>query len=144
MPERPVTLLVGTKRGLFIVRSDDERDRWHVSTPRLNGREVYHAFIDPRDGTAWAATDHAVWGAHVHRSDDGGQTWETLATAPHYDDERGLAAIWHLAPGPADAPDAIYAGPGAIYAGIEPAGLFVSGDRGETWQPVAALNDHPT
>src|SRR5690606_37794252 len=108
-------LLVGTKRGLFVVTSDAQRDVWTVSPPRLAGREVYHAFIDARDGTAWAATDHAVWGAHVHRSTDGGTTWETLGTAPHYADERGLKAIWHLAPGPA-------ASPSTLYAGIEPAG----------------------
>ncbi|MBR9988830.1 MAG: hypothetical protein KFH98_03685 [Gemmatimonadetes bacterium] len=130
-------LLVGTKRGLFVLDGDGTRAQWRISPPRLTGREVYHAFIDPRDGTAWAATDHAVWGAHVHRSDDGGDTWETLGSAPHYDDERGLTAIWHLAPGPATQPD-------TIYAGIEPAGLFVSHDRGESWQPVDALNEHPT
>ncbi|HEX2166373.1 MAG TPA: hypothetical protein VHG09_03950, partial [Longimicrobiales bacterium] len=62
---------------------------------------------------------------------------ETLGSAPHYADERGLEAIWHLAPGPAEAPD-------TVYAGIEPAGLFVSHDRGESWQPVPALNDHRT
>ena len=132
-----VTLLIGTKRGLFIARSDGGRAHWHISPPRLAGREVYHAFIDPRDGTAWAATDHAVWGAHVHRSTDAGETWETLGTAPHFDDERGLKAIWHLAPGHAAQPD-------TLYAGIEPAGLFVTHDRGESWQPVSALNDHPT
>jgi hypothetical protein len=132
-----VTLLIGTKRGLFIARSDADRARWEISEPRLTGREVYFAFIDPRDGTAWAATDHTVWGAHVHRSDDGGETWETLEAAPHYDDGRGLKAIWHLAPGPR-------AEPGTLYAGIEPAGLFITRDRGASWQSVSALNDHPT
>lgn len=131
------TLLIGTKRGLFVARSDDDRATWHISEPRLAGREVYHAFVDPRDGTAWAATDHPVWGAHVHRSDDLGENWIVLGSAPHYDDDRGLAAIWHLAPGPAGQPD-------TMYAGIEPAGLFVSHDRGGTWQPVAALNEHST
>jgi hypothetical protein len=134
---RTTTLLIGTKRGLFIAHSDVDRATWRISPPHLAGREVYHAFIDPRDGTAWAATDHTVWGAHVHRSDDGGETWDVLGTAPHYADERGLTAVWHLAPGPASRPD-------TIYAGIEPAGLFVSHDRGATWQPVSALNEHPT
>jgi photosystem II stability/assembly factor-like uncharacterized protein len=132
-----VTLLIGTKRGLFIARSDSARSDWHISPPHLAGREVYHAFIDARDGTAWAATDHAVWGAHVHRSEDGGATWDVLGTAPHYADERGLKAIWQLAPGPATAP-------ATMYAGIEPAGLFVSHDRGASWQPVSALNEHAT
>jgi photosystem II stability/assembly factor-like uncharacterized protein len=132
-----VTLLIGTKRGLFIARSDDARTEWRVSEPRLAGREVYHAFIDARDGTAWAATDHAVWGAHVHRSRDAGETWELLDSAPHYDDERGLRAIWYLAPGIATEPN-------TIYAGIEPAGLFRSADSGASWHPVTPLNEHPT
>lgn len=135
MPE--TTLLIGTKRGLFVARSDATRAAWRISEPRLVGREVYHAFVDPRDGTAWAATDHAVWGAHVHRSTDGGDTWEVLASAPHYEDPRGLKAIWFLAPGPASRRD-------TLFAGIEPAGLFRSDDRGESWQPVSALNEHPT
>jgi hypothetical protein len=133
-----VLLFVGTKRGLFVLGSDSERARWTISPPRLVGREVYHAFLDPRDGrTVWAATDHAVWGAHIHRSDDRGESWQVLAAAPHYTDHRGLKAIWALAPGPATEPD-------TLYAGIEPAGLFVSRDRGEGWEGVAALNDHPT
>lgn len=130
-------LLIGTKRGLFVARSDDARVDWRISEPVLAGREVYHAIVDPRDGSIWAATDHTVWGTHVHRSTDGGTTWETLATAPHYEDERGLDAIWHLAAGPADRP-------GTMFAGIQPAGLFVTRDYGTTWLPVDALNEHDT
>jgi photosystem II stability/assembly factor-like uncharacterized protein len=132
-----VTLLIGTKRGLFVAHSDARRAAWTLSDARLVGREVYHAIIDPRTGIAWAATDHAVWGAHVHRSDDGGETWDVLESAPHYTDERGLKAIWFLAAGPPDEPD-------TLYAGIEPAGLFVTRDAGASWQPVDALNEHPT
>jgi photosystem II stability/assembly factor-like uncharacterized protein len=131
------TLLIGTKSGLFIARSTDGRRTWQIDAPRLVGREVYHAIIDARTGHAWAATDHAVWGAHVHRSTDGGATWDVLPTAPHHADERGLKAIWFLAPGPADAPD-------TLWAGIEPAGLFVTRDAGASWEPVASLNEHPT
>jgi hypothetical protein len=131
------TLLIGTRRGLFVARSRDGRATWHMGEPRLIGREVYHAIIDPRTGTAWAATDHAVWGAHVHRSTDGGDSWDVLPGAPHHDDDRGLKAIWFLAPGPPDEPD-------TLYAGIEPAGLFVSHDAGASWRSAAALNSHPT
>jgi len=133
-----VLLFVGTRRGLFIARSDGARERWQISPPLLAGREVYHAFLDPRDPrTAYAATNHAVWGAHVHRSDDAGMTWDVLAEAPHHADERGLEAVWEVAPGRPDEPD-------VVFAGIQPAGLFVSEDRGESWRAVAALNDHPT
>ncbi|MFW6079711.1 MAG: WD40/YVTN/BNR-like repeat-containing protein [Gemmatimonadota bacterium] len=135
---RGVFLLVGTRRGLFTLRSDPERERWRVSGPALEGREVYHAVFDPRDGdTAWAATRHDVWGAHVHRSDDRGERWRTLEAAPSHADERGLDAIWHLAPGPADSPD-------TLLAGIQPAGLFVSHDAGASWRPFPALDGHPT
>lgn len=133
-----VILFVGTKRGLFLVRSGADRTRWTMAPPLLAGREVYHAWLDPRDArTAWAATDHAVWGAHVHRSKDRGESWEVLQAAPRHADERGLKAIWHLAPGHATEPD-------TLYAGVEPAGLFVSHDRGESWESIRSLNDHPT
>lgn len=132
-----VVLLVGTKRGLFVFRSDAARQQWQSSGPHLIGREVYHAMRDARDGTMWAATDHVVWGAHLHISRDSGETWELLESAPHYSDERGLKAIWYIAPGHATSP-------ATLYAGIEPAGLFRSDDRGASWQSVNALNEHPT
>ncbi len=133
-----VLLLIGTRRGLFVARSSPDRASWDISEPRLVGNEVYHALLDPRDGrTAWAASAHKVWGAHVHRSDDAGASWTILEAAPHYEDDRGLEAIWCVAPGPPSRPE-------ALYAGIEPAGLFVSEDRGVSWRGVASLNDHPT
>jgi photosystem II stability/assembly factor-like uncharacterized protein len=131
-----ITLLVGTRRGLFIARSAD-RSGWEVAGPHLEGREVYHAIRDPRTGSLWAATDHKVWGPHVHRSRDGGASWELLDAAPHHPDQRGLEAIWFLAAGPPDRPD-------TLWAGIEPAGLFVTHDAGSSWEPVSSLNDHPT
>jgi len=132
-----VVLCIGTKRGLFLARSPDRRS-WRVGEPLLAGREVYHAWLDPRDPRrGWAASDHKVWGPHVHRTGDGGETWQVLESAPHHDDARGLTAVWHLAPGAPCEPD-------TIYAGIEPAGLFVSRDAGATWQGLSALNHHPT
>jgi hypothetical protein len=132
-----VVLCIGTKRGLFLARSRD-RQSWQLSEPLLTGREVYHAWLDPRDHRrGWAASDHKVWGPHVHRSSDGGVTWDVLEAAPHYPDERGVTAVWHLAPGPDTEPR-------TLYAGIEPAGLFVSHDDGGSWQELSALNRHPT
>jgi photosystem II stability/assembly factor-like uncharacterized protein len=135
-----IRLLIGTKRGLFVAHSDAARERWMISPPKLVGHEVYHAILEPRDGrTAWAATDHAVWGAHVHRSDDAGESWTVLESAPHHGDERSLEAIWFLAA--AGDPET---SPTMLYAGIEPAGLFVSEDGGASWSAVASLNEHPT
>ncbi|NJD11022.1 MAG: hypothetical protein FIB01_11515 [Gemmatimonadetes bacterium] len=130
-----IVLCIGTKRGLFLARSED-RAAWRLSEPLLVGREIYHAWLDPRDPRrGWAASAHKVWGPHVHRTLDGGRTWDVLEAAPHFPDERGLGAIWHLAPGP---------GGDTLLAGIEPAGLFVSRDAGESWDEVQALNRHPT
>jgi hypothetical protein len=138
LPRMHVLLMIGTRRGLFLARSTPGRDAWELSEPRLVGHEVYHALLDPRDGrTAWAASAHKVWGAHIHRSDDRGEHWTVLESAPHYPDERGLAAVWCLTPGAATEPE-------VLYAGIEPAGLFVSGDRGASWEGVTSLNEHPT
>ena len=130
-------LLIGTKRGLFIAGTDGARGTWRLSPPALEGREVYFAMRDARDGALWAATRHRVWGAHLHRSDDGGASWQTLAAAPVGGDEGALEAIWTLAPGGAGEPD-------TLYAGVQPAGLFVSRDRGASWQPVSSLNEHAT
>lgn len=132
-----ILLLVGTKRGLFVFESDGARAAWRARGPYLIGREVYHAVRDERNGVIWAASDHAVWGAHLHRSGDLAANWETLEDAPHYRDERGLTAIWFVAPAHADRP-------ARYFAGIEPAGLFVSDDACASWHPVSALNDHPT
>jgi photosystem II stability/assembly factor-like uncharacterized protein len=132
-----VSLLIGTRRGLFIASSDTSRSEWRLSRPLLAGREVYHAVADPRSGALWATTRHEVWGAHIHRSDDGGLTWDVLPAAPHHDDGRGLAAVWCLAPGGPRRPQ-------RLMAGIEPAGLFLSDDAGASWRPVSALNGHPT
>jgi photosystem II stability/assembly factor-like uncharacterized protein len=136
MSVRAVHVLIGTRRGLFIARSDAARREWTLSEPLLAGREVYHTSRDARTGLWWATTRHAVWGAHIHFSRDDGRTWQVLTQLPHYDDERGLTAVWCIAAGPS-------AQPARLFAGIEPAGLFESDDGGATWS-ASALNVHPT
>ena len=133
---RRVRLLVGTKRGLFLFTSNEQRNEWRSHGPLLTGREVYSTRFDPRTASIWACTTHSVWGTHIHRSDDFGETWQTLTDAPHYADDRGVAAVWEVVAGHADTP-------GRLYAGIEPAGLFVSHDHGASWSSVDALNNHP-
>lgn len=136
MSGRGVHVLIGTKRGLFIARSDPARVQWTLSGPLLAGREVYHASCDARTGEWWVTTRHAVWGAHVHRSRDLGRTWQVLPRAPHHEDERGLTAVWCIAAGPRGRP-------ARLFAGIEPAGLFISDDDGATWS-ASTLNGHAT
>lgn len=100
---------------------------------------MYHGILDPRDpAAAYVAVRHVVWGVHVYRSRDGARTWEHVPGAPH-DPERGAEpkAIWYIAPGHEEEPN-------VLYAGIEPAGLFMTRDGGASWEPVRGLNDHPT
>lgn len=136
-----VAVLVGTRKGLFIARSDAAREDWAMEGPHLAGYEIQAAFLDPRrPWRGYAAAHHPVWGIHVYRSDDAGHSWHPLAEVPRHggdDSPEELRMIWCLAPGPAAEPD-------TLYAGIEPAGLFVSRDAGESWTPLTGFNDHPT
>ncbi len=138
----PVTLLVGTRKGLFVARSDTAGMGWDVEGPHIAGYEVQAAFLDPRNPKwGYAAADHPVWGKHIYRTTDGGCNWEPLPEVPRHgkddDDPHSLRMIWSLAPGADSEPD-------TLYAGIEPPGLFVSRDRGESWQPLEAFNAHAT
>lgn len=135
-----VSLLIGTRKGLFIATATATRREWRLEGPHLPGYEVYHAIIDPRDGrTAYAAVRHIVWGVHIYRSHDRGRSWEHLPELPQDRSEKRseTKAIWYLAPGHNDEP-------GSLYAGAEPASLFVSGDRGASWEPMRGLNKRAT
>jgi len=134
-----VKLLVGTRKGLFRATSSDARDDWELEGPFIEGYEVYHAILDPRDRSrGYAAANHIVWGSHVYRSEDGGSNWEPAPARPAFPPGSGHAvkAIWHVAPGGSESPD-------AVYAGVEPAALFASPDRGDSWEWNSSLDDHP-
>jgi len=134
-------VLVGTRKGLFVARSDSRRHRWTLEGPHLAGYEIQAAFLDPRcPGRGYAAAHHPVWGIHVHRTEDAGHTWQALAEVPRLgndDSPDALRMIWCLAPGAAESPH-------TLYAGIEPTGLFVSHDAGESWRTLPGFNRHPT
>ena len=68
-----VLVLVGTRKGLFLLESDEEREDWSLEGPLLTGWSVFHAVVDPRDGTIHAATNNEVYGATTHRSADRGR-----------------------------------------------------------------------
>lgn len=134
-----VTLLVGTDKGLFRLVSDAGRERWTMDGPHMRGYRVIHTCRRPdAPDTIYAAAAHAVWGAHVYRSTDGGATWASLASAPHHSPGRyrtSLEAIWFIAASPDGS---------RLYAGIDPPGLFVSHDQGRSWLSMDGLGEHPT
>jgi len=130
------TLLVGTRKGLFLASSADNRRNWEVSGPLLKGWEVFHAVPDPRDGSVYAATNSFVYGATVHRSDDRGETW-TRAEELGLPEETGLTLekTWHVRPG-REGED------GRVWLGGAPGVLFRSDDSGRTWETVKSLVGH--
>jgi photosystem II stability/assembly factor-like uncharacterized protein len=107
--------------------------------PFLRGKEVYHAIRDPRTGRIFAASNDAWFGSRIVYSDDLGDTWVEAKSGPAFSEASGLKLerIWHIEPGPPEAPN-------LLYAGVAPAALFRSEDAGETWNEVASLSQHPT
>jgi photosystem II stability/assembly factor-like uncharacterized protein len=129
-----VVLPVGTRKGLFLLSSAD-RSSWDVEGPLLQGWAVYHAIVDPRDGTLHAATNNPFYGATVHRSSDQGETWERAEELGLPEDgELKLNATWHIEPGRDS----------ELWLGGDPGVLFRSDDGGRTWQLNEELFAHPT
>ncbi len=142
-PGGRVLLLVGTRKGAFLLRSDAARSSWRLEGPHFLGSSVHHAVLDPRDRrTILLAARTGHLGPTVFRSTDLGRTWKEAARPPQFPKSPGESAAravnhtFFLAPGHADEP-------GCWYAGTSPPGLFRTGDGGRTWGPVAGFNDNP-
>ena len=145
-----VRVLVGTRKGAFILTSDDKREQWHVDGPHFGGWEIYHLKGSPVDPNRIYASQSSDWfGQVVHRSDDGGKTWTTVSNEFAYAGETGthlwyddtphpweFKRVWHLEPSPED--------PDVVYAGVEDAALFRSTDGGQSWQELPGLRKHDT
>lgn len=147
-------LFVGTRKGLFTVDRDGSGDAgWSVTRDAFLGDPVSIVFPDKRDGCVYAAIGHGHFGVKLHRSDDGGETWNECA-APTYpkipegrepdrcptrgiDIPWNLELVWALEAGGADEP-------GALWCGTVPGGLFRSTDCGDSWSLVQSLWDHPS
>jgi len=124
-----VEILVGTKKGAFILDSDAARQQWRVRGPFCETWPIHHV-VRASDGTLYAGGGSNWYGATVFRSEDDGATWSQSSAGLTYgDDQPKITHIWNLTPS-ADA--------ATLYAGVEPAGLFRSDDRGETWTHVAS------
>ena len=143
-----VRVLVGTHKGAFILNSDGTRKKWKVSQPQFGGLEFYHLKGSPADPKRIYASQVSDWfGQVMHRSDDGGKTWQTVGNEFKYDGDTGthqwydgtphpweFKRVWHLEPSRTD--------PDTVYAGVEDAALFRSTDAGQTWQELAGLRGH--
>ncbi|MGB2954039.1 MAG: hypothetical protein WBB74_11715 [Gaiellaceae bacterium] len=133
-----VLLLAGTRKGLFLLRSDEARRRWELEGPTLTGWEIFHATLDRRNGVLYACTNSLVYGATVHRSSDLGQSWQR-AEQLGLPEESGLALekTWHIEPGREREPN-------TLWLGGAPGVLFRSEDGGDVWEPVQGILEHPT
>ncbi|GAA1313111.1 WD40/YVTN/BNR-like repeat-containing protein [Pseudonocardia xinjiangensis] len=143
-----VRVLVGTRKGAFVLSSDGKRERWDVSGPHFAGWEVYHVAASPADpDRVYAAPSGGWFGQLLQRSDDGGATWTPVGNEFRYEGVPGthqwydgtphpweFARVWHLEPAPGD--------PDTLYAGVEDAALFRSSDGGGTWQELPGLREH--
>ncbi|MDQ3414035.1 MAG: exo-alpha-sialidase [Verrucomicrobiota bacterium] len=142
-----VRLLVGTRKGAFVLTSDGKRKDWKVSGPHFAGWEIYHLKGSPVNPSRIYASQTSGWfGQQVQRSDDGGETWEPVGKDFVYDGVPGthqwydgtqhpweFKRVWHFEPSLTD--------PDIVYAGAEDAALFRSTDGGSSWQELPALRE---
>jgi len=143
-------VLVGTRKGAFILTADGRRADWTVAGPLFGGWELYHLKGSPPDPDRIYASQSTSWfGQLIQRSDDGGRTWAPVGNRFAYATETGthqwydgtphpweFARVWHLEPSLSD--------PDTVYAGVEDAALFKSTDGGAEWNEVPGLREHGT
>jgi hypothetical protein len=146
-------ILVGTRKGTYVVDGDARRKSWKVGPVAHAGNEIYHAVADPRHpGDVYATVNNTFWGPSIQRSRDWGKTWKEIAT-PLTPNAKGRKAamkaaepgtspkwainnLWHIEPGlPEEAK--------TLYLGADPHLLFRSTDLGASWEPIDAINNHP-
>ncbi len=143
-----VRVLVGTRKGAFILTSDERRSAWEVSEPHFPGWETYHVAASPADPDRLYAAPSTGWfGQLIQRSDDGGRTWEPVGNDFAYAGQVGthqwydgtprpweFTRVWQLKPSLTD--------PDTVYAGVQDAALFRTTDGGASWQELTGLRQH--
>lgn len=145
-----VRVLVGTRKGAFVLSADGKRDQWKVDGPFFGGWQVYHLKGSPVEPNRIYASQSSDWfGQLIQRSDDGGQTWNPVGNKFTYDGVPGthqwydgtphpweFKRVWHLEPSLSD--------PDIVFAGVEDAALFRSNDGGNEWHELSGLRGHGT
>jgi len=140
-----VRVMVGTRKGAFILTSDAKRAHWDVSGPHFPGWEIYHINASPVDPDRLYASQSSGWfGQLIQRSNDGGQTWVPVGNQFNYEGDPGthqtfdgtqqpwaFKRVWCLEPSLTDRD--------TVYAGVEDAALFRSTDGGQTWLELPGL-----
>jgi len=169
-----VRVLVGTRKGAFVLTSDEKREKWEVNGPHFAGWEMYHLKGSPADPNRIYASQTSGWfGQIIQRSDDGGKTWFQPGLAPGepttnpegmpkgesnkfaYDisPETGKPLTTHMWYDGTQHPwefkrvwhlEPSLTDPNHVYAGVEDAALFESKDGGQSWRELSALRGHPT
>ncbi len=168
-----VRLLVGTRKGAFVLTSDGKRERWDVSGPHFAGWEIYHVKGSPADANRLYASQTSGWfGQIIQRSDDGGKTWFQPGTPPGetttpegmpkgdsnkftYDTsaETGKPLTTHQWYDGTQHPwefkrvwhlEPSLSDPDTVYAGVEDAALFRTTNGGRTWEELSGLRGHGT
>ena len=159
MTKKEVQLMVGTRKGGLILSSNLDRKNWEMSELLFKSWGVMHMNYDSRDGRLHAAVVHDVYGPTMHYSDNWGREWYQARANPAFTRPSNAARPlgtpeeaaspetiteqieqvikpWNITPGRPDESD-------VVFAGVEPAALFKSNDRGETWELNEPLYDHP-
>jgi photosystem II stability/assembly factor-like uncharacterized protein len=144
---RGIRLLVGTKKGAFILTADGKRKDWKVAGPYFAGWEMYHLKGSPAHPNRIYASQCSGWfGQKIQRSDNGGKTWEAVGDKFAYEGTPGthqwydgtqhpweFKRVWHLEPSLTD--------PDTVYAGVEDAAMFRTTDGGRSWQELPGLRN---
>src|ERR1700682_2981748 len=143
-----VRVLVGTRKGAFVLSSDASRKKWKVEGPQFAGWEIYHVKGSPANPDRLYASQSSSWfGQVINRSEDGGKTWAPVGNQLAYEGEVGphtwydgaphpyeFKRVWHLEPSLND--------PDTVYAGVEDAAIFKSTDGGQAWSELPGLRGH--